>query len=93
MSQNLYDQACRYLVRIDPVGFIAWLLHLDRSEFAFQGWLDTRAIAYPGESDRTGDMVANLANLREHGLPWALLLEFQSIGLIMLALHRSLRIG
>ncbi len=79
MSQNLYDQACRYLVMLDPVGFLNWLLGLQRSDYSFQGWLDTRAIAYPGESDRTSDMVANLANLGEHGEPWALPLEFQIV--------------
>jgi hypothetical protein len=79
MSQNLYDQACRYLVMLDPMGFFCWLLNLQRSEFAFQGWLDTRAIAYPGESDRTSDLVAHLVNFREHGRPWALPLEFQIV--------------
>jgi hypothetical protein len=79
MQQNLYDQACRYLVMLDPVGFLCWLLGLQRAEFSFFGWLDTRAIAHPGESDRTSDMVAHLANLQEHGMPWALALEFQIV--------------
>jgi hypothetical protein len=77
MSQNLYDQACRYLVMLDPLGFLCWLLGMDRSEFGFLGWLDTRAISYPGDSDRIGDSVVHLMSLAEPGAPWALLLEFQ----------------
>jgi hypothetical protein len=79
MSQNLYNQASRYLVMLDPAGFVSWLLGLHRSQFAFQGWLDTRAIAYPGESDRTSDLVAHLVNFLEHGRPWAISLEFQIV--------------
>ncbi|HEV3437570.1 MAG TPA: hypothetical protein VG122_09425 [Gemmata sp.] len=52
---------------------------LRAEDFAFRGWLDTRAISFPGEPDRTSDMVAHLANLLEHGIPWALLLEFQIV--------------
>jgi hypothetical protein len=77
MAQNLYDKACRYLVMLDPVGFLGWLLNLNTSEFAFQGWLDTRAIVYPGESDRTSDLVAQLSDPQEGGRPWAIILEFQ----------------
>jgi hypothetical protein len=79
MSQNLYDQSSRYLARIDPPGFFCWLLGPRAEDFAFRGWLDTRAISFPGEPDRTSDMVAHLANLLEHGIPWALLLEFQIV--------------
>jgi hypothetical protein len=77
MSENVYDQSCRYLVGMDPAGFISWLLGLPSPSFAFRGWLDTRAIAYPGTPDHISDMVAHLVNLSKHGVPFALLLEFQ----------------
>jgi hypothetical protein len=79
MSQNVYDQSCRYLLGLDPVGFFRWLLGLPVQAFTFRGLLDTRAISFPGEPDRTSDMVAYLTNLVEHGRPWALLLEFQIV--------------
>jgi hypothetical protein len=79
MSQNLYDQGSRYLVGLDAMGFFRWLLGLQSSEFAFRGWLDTRAISYPGERDLTSDLIAHLENLLEHGVPWALMLEFQIV--------------
>ena len=77
MSLNLYDQACRYLVGFDEPGFLRWLLGLQAHEFAFKVWLDTRAILYPGERDRTGDLVAHLVNRTENDAPWAVLVEFQ----------------
>ena len=77
MSLNLYDQACRYLVGFDGPGFLRWLLGLQSHEFAFNVWLDTRAILYPGERDRTGDLVAHLVDKAENDAPWAVLVEFQ----------------
>ena len=79
MSVNLFDQACRYLVGFDEPGFLCWLLGLQSHEFAYKGWLDTRAILYPGERDRTGDLVAHLVNRTENDAPWAVLVEFQIV--------------
>jgi hypothetical protein len=75
MPINPFDQACRYLARLDPVALLSWLLNLPPS--AFQGWLDTRTIPFPGEPDRTCDTVAFLLDLTRGGIPWAVVIEFQ----------------
>src|SRR5580700_8637546 len=77
MSENLYDKASRYLVKLDPAGFFHWLLGLPPHEFTFHDWCDTRAIVKPGEGDRTADMVAHLLNCMDADASWAVLLEFQ----------------
>jgi hypothetical protein len=77
MSPNVFDQACRYLARLDPVGLLCWLLNLPASAFAFKGWLDTRTIPFPGEPDRTCDTVAFVLDLTRGGIPWAVVIEFQ----------------
>lgn len=78
MPQNVYDKASRFAARIDPPGFFGWLLGLRADAFTFRGWLDTRGVPFPGDPDRTGDTVARLDNPTEHGLPWAVAVEFQS---------------
>jgi hypothetical protein len=79
MSQNIYDQSCRYLVGLDPPGFFCWLLKSPIEAFTFRGWLDTRAISLPREPDRTSDMVAYLVDLLRNGVPWSLVLEIQIV--------------
>jgi hypothetical protein len=72
-------QSSRYLAKLDPKGFFCWLFRLSAGDFEFRGWLDTRAISFPGSPERISDMVAHLTDLFEHGIPWAMLLEFQII--------------
>ena len=47
MSANPFDQACRYLAKLDPIAFIAWLLGIPATQFAFRRWLDTRLLRFP----------------------------------------------
>ena len=77
MPSNVYDQAGRYLAKLDAVGFLAYALELPRSAFRFRLWLDTRLLPFPGQPDRTCDTVAHLEDLLRGGIPWALILEFQ----------------
>jgi hypothetical protein len=77
-TENHFDQASRYLAKLDPAGFIRWLLAADGPHFAFQEWLDTRTLPFPGHPDRTCDTVAELVELRKEGSRWALPLEFQT---------------
>ena len=51
-----YDQAARHAVKLDPPGFLAWLLGVAPEAVRFLGWLDTRTIPMPGEPDRTCDV-------------------------------------
>jgi hypothetical protein len=77
MSTNPFDQACRYLARLDPIGLLCWLLGLPASAFSFEGWLNTRTVPFPGEPERTCDTVAHLRDLLRGGVPWAIPIEFQ----------------
>ena len=45
---------------------------------AFQGWLDTRTLPFPGEPDRTCDTVAEMLDAAHLGRLWALIVDFQS---------------
>ena len=40
MSTNPYDQASRYLAKLDPAGFLRWLAPGLVTTLSFRGWLD-----------------------------------------------------
>jgi hypothetical protein len=44
----------------------------------FRSWLDTRAVPFPGDPDRTNDTVGRLDDLTQNGLPCIVAVEFQS---------------
>jgi len=75
---NRYDQAARYSLRSDPLGFLRWLVSGLDAALRFQGWLDTRTLPFPGAPDRTCDTVADLAEAVEALRRWALVTEFQT---------------
>jgi hypothetical protein len=77
MTPTPYDQACRYLAKLEPPAFLAWLLDLPPDQLGFRGWLDARRLRFPGEPNRTCDTVAFLENVAEAGEPWAVPVEFQ----------------
>lgn len=77
MTGNPFDRAARYAAKLDPPGFLAWVLSLPGDAFAFGGWLDTRGVSFPGDSDRTGDTVARLDRPGGTDPPWAVAVEFQ----------------
>lgn len=79
MSINHFDQACRYSAKLDAVAFLAWLFDQPAETFAFRGWLDTRGLPFPGTPDRVSDTVAHLEVQAQHGVPWAIAIEFQSL--------------
>jgi len=75
---NVYDQSARFAAKGDPAGFFRWLLAVPGPSPEFLGWLDTRTLPFPGDPDRTGDTVAELADPAESAARWALATEFQS---------------
>jgi hypothetical protein len=75
---NVFDQAARYSIQSDPLGFLRWVVPGLEPALRFHGWLDTRTLPFPGESDRTCDTVADLAETPETGPRWALVAEFQT---------------
>ena len=78
MPTNVFDKACRFVAQLDPPAFLGWLLGLPPDGFAFRRWLETRGIPFPGDADRTNDTVASLDDPVEHGVPWAVAVEFQT---------------
>src|SRR5262249_49875711 len=78
MPINVYDQASRYAIRCDPLGFLAWLFEGLALTLKVFGWLDTPTLPFPGERDRTCDTVAELAEAAEGGPRWAALIEFET---------------
>jgi hypothetical protein len=77
MPQNHFDQASRYLAKLDPLGFLHWLLEAGTARLPFRGWLDTRTIPFPGHPERVCDTVAELIDEAAF-LYWALVIEFQT---------------
>lgn len=77
MPQNVFDKASRFTADIDPPGFVGWLLGMPADAFAFRRWLNTRGVPFPGGADRISDTVAHLDDLAQHGVPWAIDVEFQ----------------
>jgi hypothetical protein len=78
MPANPFDQGARYTAKLDPPGFLAWLLPGTEATLTFQGWLDTRSIPFPGDPDRICDTVAALSESTNHGAWWAMPIEFQT---------------
>src|SRR4051812_40352111 len=78
MTANPYDQACRYLAKLEPAAFLGWLLGLKPAAFRFRPWLDARRVRFPGEPERTCDTVAFLEHVGDGQQPWAVAVEFQT---------------
>src|SRR5258707_1531271 len=74
MARNYYDQAARYAAKLDPAGFVRWVLRL--RTLLFRRWLDTRRLPFPGEADRICDTVSCLEDPTKAGVLWAVPIEF-----------------
>ncbi|WP_439631682.1 hypothetical protein [Gemmata sp.] len=80
MPVNPFDKASRFAAKLDAPGFLGWLLGAPAEALVFRRWLDTRGLPFPGgDPDRTSDTVAHLDNAAEHGVPWAVAVEFQTV--------------
>ena len=77
MTQNEYDQCSRKVAKLDPLGFLCWLLRLAKGDIVFRTWLDTRRLPFPGEPDRVCDTVAHVEAVLQNHIPWAIIVEFQ----------------
>ena len=56
---NDFDKAERYAIkRLDPPGFLAWLLVGLDPDLEFWKWSETQAAPFPGEPDRRCDALA-----------------------------------
>lgn len=75
---NVYDQAARFAAKLDPGGFLRWLLAGFDPDLTFTRWLETQTIPFPGEPDRRCDTVAELVPASGLAPPWAAVIEFQT---------------
>ncbi|HTU18543.1 MAG TPA: hypothetical protein VMG10_10825 [Gemmataceae bacterium] len=76
--QHYLDQAAAYAAKqLDGSGFLNWLLPGILTQRRLSHWLDTRAIALPGEPDRRCDTVAGLEHATGQVSPEALVIEFK----------------
>jgi hypothetical protein len=76
MWESPFDKACRYLLKLDPLRLLAWLLGLKVGDLAFIRWIDTRRLPYPGQPNRICDTVAHVERLDDDHRPWAFVTEF-----------------
>ncbi len=76
---NVYDQAARFLLHLDPEALLLWLLRATPEEVAFVRWLDARHVAWPGGPERTSDTVAWLLDRTANDRPWAVAAETQVV--------------
>jgi hypothetical protein len=76
MTPNPFDQGARYAAKLDPPGFLSWLVPSLR--LPFHHWLDTRSLPFPGEPDRVCDTVAGLLESAPVPVWWALVVEWQT---------------
>jgi hypothetical protein len=74
----LPDQTARFAVKLDPPGYLRWLLGGAGAELGFTRWLETQTIPLPGEPDRRCDTVAELIPADGLGPPWAVVVEIQT---------------
>jgi hypothetical protein len=51
-KQDDFDKSARFTAKMNPTGFIHWLLPRLRPTLVFRTWLDTRRLPFPGEKDR-----------------------------------------
>jgi hypothetical protein len=72
------DQTARFALQDEPAESIRWVLPKLDEDLAFQRWLDTRAVAFPGEPKRRCDTVAELVSRSGRQPPWALVLEVEA---------------
>jgi hypothetical protein len=78
MAVNVFDQAARYTMKLDPQALFAWLLAASGARLVFARRLDTQTIPFPGDPDRRCDTVAELVSLDGSEPPWALVCESQT---------------
>jgi hypothetical protein len=73
-----FDQAARFAVKLDPAGFVRWLLPGLDADLLFTRWLDTQTIPFPGQPDRRCDTAAELTHASGLAPNWMLILELQT---------------
>jgi hypothetical protein len=68
---------CRYVLHLEELPLLLWLLRLRPGTVEFADWLDTRGVAWPGQPERIRDTVAWMLDLSDGRRPWAVVVEWQ----------------
>ncbi len=77
-ASTRYDQAARYLLLQPRELLFCWLLRRSPDQIGFTRWLPTQ-LTLPGVPQRLCDGIAELVDLDRNGLPFAALLEVQTV--------------
>ena len=73
-----FDQAERFAIkRLNPAGFLGWLLEGLDDDLGFSRWLETQLAPFPGQPDRRCDCVAEFVSASGTQPPWICLVEPQ----------------
>src|SRR5436309_10904437 len=73
-----YDQAAGYLLVRAGALLFSWLLRVTPEQVRFERWLSAK-LTLPGTPERLCDAIAELSDLQRGGVPFAALLEIQTI--------------
>ena len=74
---GVFDQASRYLARLEPAEQLAWLIPSFFVAYRFEGWCDATLPSYPGDPDRICDTIA-VFTLADSDERWLVDVEFQT---------------
>src|SRR5262245_35200076 len=77
-GMGVFDQAARYVARLNPGGFFGWTVANFAADHTFVRWADTRSVPFPGDPDRTADRVAEFVARADRSDRRLLNVEFQS---------------
>jgi hypothetical protein len=75
---GVFDLTARRAAKRDPAGFFLWALPRLDPALSFVGWLDTRTVPSPPETELTCDALAEFAAAGRPGEPWVLVAESQT---------------
>jgi hypothetical protein len=75
---GVFDQTARRAAKRDGVGFFLWAMPGLDPALAFMGWLDTRTVPQPAETELTCDALAEFASATRPEEPWVFVAEFQT---------------
>jgi hypothetical protein len=74
---GVFDQASRYLARLEPAEQLAWLIPSFFAVYHFDGWCDATLPSYPGDPDRICDTIAVFTSV-DPNERWLIDVEFQT---------------
>jgi hypothetical protein len=99
---GMFDQTARLGIKYDPAQILPWMLRRAQVQLLFHVWLDTRRLPFPGDPDRTGDLVADCTVVGQPDQHHGLIVEVQTepdpniderVGIYALMVRLEMRTG